>query len=165
MIDFSLIAESLTPHFWRLDKFTSYVRAGITSFQTAADTNSDFTDKISDLLKYTGQHTALEEMLNDKYDDTLRLIYIDENDNILFLGVDIPLNGETITDQLDLAVNADTPLVPTVDIGVNADTGVAVVGYNFTVFVPVAVTYVEAEMRKNLDNYVEATKRYDIQTY
>lgn len=135
---------------------------GIQSFHD--DTYLPFEAEIMEVLKYNGQHKVLEEYLNNTYDDSLRRIYIDENDVVRAFGVDIHLNGEFNSDPIDLGLNGETNS-PEVDLAINADAGVTFL-YNFTIFIPSALLGLdETLLRRRIDRWVEASRRYDIQYF
>lgn len=143
----------------------AYLEAGQEGLQSFHnDTFTPFRNDVLEVLKYNGQHGVLEEYLNNTYDNTLRRIYIDENDVVRAFGVDIHLNGEFNSDPIDLGVNGETN-TPEVALGINSDattTGV----YNFTIYIPAALSGLDEDLlRRRIDRWVEAAKRYDIQYF
>lgn len=160
-MDFNQIAEDATPTFWRVDKLTAYLKsimAGLSTFDTIL---TPFWAEVDEVIKYNGQHLVLEEYLNNTYDNTLRRIYIDENDVVRVFGVDLPLNGEFASDPIDLGINGESNS-PEVDLGINSD-ATSTGAFNFTVQIPAALTGLDEDLlRRRLDRWVEASKRYDI---
>lgn len=164
MTDFKNIARSLLPHFWRKPIFVSYVKAGVDGLQSLHDDSyTPLETKVLEWVKYNGQHMVLEEYLNNTYDNTLRRIYIDENDVTRAFGNPLALNGEFNSTITDLGLNGETN-DPEVDFGINADA--SSFGNNFTIFIPNALLGLdETLLRSRIDRWVAAGKIYDIQYF
>lgn len=159
-IDFSKVAERLTPWFWRYPIYLSYLKAALDPLQTINDTFYQYVSTTWGGLQYTGQHLALEALLNDEYDPTQRRIYIDEND-ITFVSLDLYLQGETDPSPTSLYLQGETNPSPIILYLQGEGVG----GENFTVNIPAGVTYTEDILRSRLSIFVLAGKSYNIVTF
>lgn len=154
------VAERLTPWFWRKPIFLSYLTAALTPLQNDNNAFFAFVTAVWNDLQYTGQHLALEALLNDLYDDTLRRIFIDEND-ITFEAVDLYLDGETDPTPISLYLDGEVNPAP-VSLGLD---GEGQGGDNFTVNIPTSINFNENTLRSQLDFFVVAGKNYNIVTF
>jgi len=120
-INFDLIAKQLLPHFWRntintqaeKDVFINYVQVLFSGLQYSNNDLVEFCKEIRTRLGYTGQHLALEELLNDNYDPDLRRIFIEELNNPYPEGTSIALNNETNPfTELSLSLNNEENKTP-----------------------------------------------------
>jgi len=160
-IDWNNVGTNLVPHFWRKDALLAYVHSIYAPIQELSDSLLAFQQETETFLKYTGQHKVLEEYLNDTYDVTLRRIFLTENDIAAIDAISIYLSGETTSAPLELYLSGETPTVP-VNIYLS---GEAIIGYNFTVHVPTAIVFDSSLMTSRLNNYVEASKIFNIVTF
>jgi len=159
-IDFSKVSERLTPFFWRKPIYLSYLKAALAPLQTDNGEFFSFVSATWTKLQYTGQHLALEEYLNDNYDDTLRRIFITEND-LTFDRLDLYKQGETDPTPLSLYKQGEISPAPISLYKSSEGLG----GDNFTVNIPVSITFNEDILRSQLDFYVIAGKNYNIVTF
>lgn len=159
-IDFEIVAERLTPWFWRKPIWLSYLNAALAPLQTDNTEAAAFITDVWTKLSYTGQHLALEEFLNDTYDDTLRRIFITEND-LTTPRLDLYKDGETIPAPISLYKDGEPIPAP---ISLYKD-GEGLGGDNFTINIPAAITFDEDTLRSLVDFYVIAGKNYNIVTF
>ena len=159
-IDFAKVSERLTPFFWRTPIYLSYLKSALAPLQTDNNEFFAYVSAVWTKLQYTGQHLALEEFLNDNYDDTLRRIFIDEN-NLTFERIDLYDDGEVDPTPLSLYDDGEIDPAP---ISLYDD-GEGLGGDNFTVNIPVAIVFNEDILRSQLDFYVIAGKNYNIVTF
>lgn len=164
-INFSKLAQRIVPWFWRKDILCSYLTVALSPLQTD---NSEAMEYITDTwnkLSYTGQHLALEEFLNDNYDNADRRIYISEN-NIYATSIDMYKDGETDPSPIDFYKDGETiesSISLYLDSEIVDESGGG--SYNFIVHIPSDVSYDENVLRKQLDYYVLADKNYNIVTF
>jgi len=166
--DFESIYLKLIPHFWKVTpelgtdktKFVELLKCIASALANIQDTVEQRASDQKDFLDYTGQHMSLVKLLNDVYDPLLRRIVITENDVVGVAGETWYLDGETDPENKVWYTDGETDPVPKTWY-IAADTASE---YNFTVEVPLAITFIEAEMRALLDNYVVATRLYEIIT-
>jgi hypothetical protein len=156
-INFEVVSERLTPWFWRKPVWLSYLKAALTPLQTANGEMVTFVNAIWTKLSYTGQHLALRELLNDTYDDTLRRIFIDEND-VTFDSIDLYKQPETDPSPLSIYLQSEVNPAPFSIYKQGEGTG----GDNFTINIPAAITFDEDTLRSLVDFYVIAGKNYNI---
>lgn len=142
-------------------KLLAYINSIMYSIQVLSNKLLNLQQETVDFLQYTGQHKILEEYLNDKYDVTLRRIYIVENDIEQFDPVIMGLAGEIVPSPVVIGITSDTVTIPIV----MALAGEVLVDNNFTVYIPIAIVYDENTLRAQLNNYVLAGKTYNILTY
>lgn len=159
-IDFSKVSQRLCPWFWRKPVFLSYINAALAPLQTDNTEMFSFVNTVWTKLAYTGQHLAVEEFLNDNYDDSLRRIFITEN-NIVFDSVDLYEDGETDPSPLSLYEDGETDPAPISFYQDGEGTG----GDNFTINIPTGVSYDETLLRNQVDFYLVAGKSYNIVTF
>lgn len=107
-------------------------------------------------LSITPQVCYLEKMLNDRYDDTERRIYITDGERVP--DVYIYLEDE----QKPLYIYLDSEASPVyIYTKAERETGES----DFVVHVPSTIIYNDNEMRALLDSYKLASKRYNIVTF
>jgi len=159
-IDFSVVSERLTPHFWRTPIWLSYLKAALAPLQSDNGEMVTFVNAVWVKLSYTGQHLALEEFLNDTYDDISRGIFITEN-GLVFNFVDLYEDGET--DPSPLSLYEDGEVIPA-PISLYED-GEGIGGDSFTINIPIAVSFDETLLRNQVDFYLVAGKTYNIVTF
>lgn len=159
-IDFSIVSERLTPWFWRGDVWLSYLKAALAPLQSRNTEFYSFVTQTWAKLSYTGQHLALEEFLNDTYDPINRLIAITEND-VSFDYVDLYKDGEIDPSPISLYQDGETDPLP---LALYKD-GEGLGGDNFTINIPVAVTYDEDTLRSQVNFYIITGKNYNIVTF
>ena len=166
--NFFNLGINLIPHFWRYRKtgeendLVPLVRSTLSPVQELGDDLLALQEEIADFLNYNGQHTVLEEYLNDKYDDVLRGIYITEN-NIAsqILIIDLYLDGEIDPSELSIYLDGESQPQP---FSLYLD-GESQDLFTFTINIPVAVVYDETTLRSQLTNYVVAGNNYNIVTF
>lgn len=159
-IDYSKVTQRLTPWFWRYPVFLSYLNAIMAPLQTDNAIMASFTTLVWNKLQYTGQHLALEELLNDAYDNVSRRIFIDEN-NVTSQSIDLYKSGETDPSPISLYKSGEANPSPISLYKSTEGTG----GFNFTVNIPVSIAYNEDVLRSQLDFFVLAGKNYNIVTF
>jgi len=163
------VVENLTPSFWRKtkteqeSKLIPYLRSVITPIQELSDTLYTFQYQTMLFLNYCGQHLSLENMLNDKWDSTQRRIYITEN-NIIngYVYLDLYLQGETDPTPISFYLQGESGGIP-FSLYLQGETIGAT--YNFTINVPVSISFDTNEMTKKVKNYSEAAKTFNIVTF
>lgn len=159
-INFAVVSERLAPWFWRKPIFLAYIKAALAPLQ---ENNTEFAAIVGALwakLSYTGQHLVLEEYLNDTYDDSLRRIFIDEND-LVSTSIDIYKQGENDPSPTSIYKQPETNPAPFSMYKQGEGQG----GDNFTINIPAAISFNEATLRGNVDFYVIAGKNYNIVTF
>lgn len=107
-------------------------------------------------LTITPQVCYLERMLNDRYDSSLRRIYI--SDAVWHLPLFVYMEAE----------NKPVPVYQTseakpVTVWTEGESGVAL--NDFVVFVPIGLQYNSAEMRSLIDSYKLFGTKYTIQLF
>jgi hypothetical protein len=165
-IDWNNVVLNLTPWFWRDTtsgaeaKLIPYERSMIKPVQDVSTDLYNFETETTEFLSYTGQHKVLEEYLNNNYDNTLRRIYITENDIASIDTTSMYQSGETNPDPISMYQSGETN--PTPIAFYQAGEGIS--GDNFTVYIPFAVTFDSTVVTSQLRNYVEASKNFNIVT-
>lgn len=107
-------------------------------------------------LGISGQKVKLERMLNDKYDSSVRRIYID--DAVWHLPWFLYLEAENKPEYLFLESEGQP-----VPLYTDGEAGTAL--NDFVVWVPVQVVFDTAEMRSLIDSYRLYGTKYTIQTF
>ena len=109
-------------------------------------------------LDFTGQVISLERLLNDKYDDTLRRIFISSAvaTEAYFFDEDDDFDTDIfLFDEDDSPEDTDIFLFDGFDSGVS----------NFTINIPSDVVFTEAELRALINKYKLAGKYYTIKIF
>lgn len=108
-------------------------------------------------LGITPQVVYLEKMLNDRYDATLRRIYILDGQeyNPLYIYTQLELKPVWLYTKSEVGK-------PRVDLFTAGEVGQFT--FDFVVYVPVAISFDVNEMSSLLNTYKLAGKIYDIQT-
>jgi len=162
-ITWSNVVENLIPWFWRETtngneaKILPYLRSIINPVQTISDNLLSLEETTIDFLNYNGQHKILEEYLNDLYDITLRRIYITENNIGSIDKLAIGLTSDTITSPITIGLSSEIVSIPLV-IGLS---GEILAGFNFTINIPVSITYNTIVLTAQIKNYSEASKTFN----
>ena len=167
--DVESIFLKLVPIFWKVTPETGAAKTKWVEFlKTIASSLSNGQAAIvsqatqqKNFLDYTGQHLSLVKLLNDNYDNTLRRITITENDVVGVAGEVWYLTDETDPENKVWYISGETDPAGKVWYVV-ADSANDV---NFTINIPLAVSFVEEELRALIDNYVIATKIYDLNIF
>ena len=148
---FAKFAKNALPHFFRFEWLKDFIYSLIKPLQDVSD---DFYSTISTVdlyLKYTSQHLSMEEMLNDKYDSTLRRIYITEN-NVIGQDMDIYKESETNPNPRAIYKQGEDNPVP---ILIYKQSEYPISVYNFTINMPVTITYDSDEFEYLINSYTE----------
>lgn len=159
-LDTNRLALNLIPHFKRGIKWlVAYAQCAIKPIGTVNTSLVSTTDSITEFLRYTGQHKALVELLNNRYDNSLRRITIQENNIAQVESLTFYLAGEVdpFPKTFYEAGEANPNPITIYLAGESAQT-------NFTVIFPSGLTFVEAQVRALLSSYVECSRTYNIIT-
>lgn len=153
-IEFALAAKRLLPPFLRQLKQIAWLTALVKPLQELRDDIFDtYMPDVKKRMRYNGQTVVLEAILNQFYSLTSGdLIYI-ESASVESANVFVGESGST---SFYVGKTANTA-----HAGASYDLN----AFNFTIYVPVSLTYVEAELRALVDGIRPAGTVYDIQTY
>ena len=168
-IEWDNVVENLMPSFWRKTKtnieakLVAYLRSVIAPVQDISDNLYNLQTSTMSFLDYNGQHLALENYLNDLYDNTQRRIYITENNKINELTViDLYKQNENDPTPISIYKQGESPLVP---FALYLQTETLGVTYNFTINIPASVTFDSTTLTRLVKNYSEAAKTFNIITF
>lgn len=140
----------------------AFLRCIMAPIQDLSDRLLALQEETVDFLNYNGQHGSLEEFLNDKYDPVSRGIFITENDiSSGTQAIDLYLQSEEDLSPTTIYLQGEVTRAP-VSMYLQGET---IDTNNFTVNIPVSVTFDETTVRAQLANYVIATKTYNIVTF
>lgn len=159
-IDTDKMAANLMPWFKRkIAWFLAYVKSVLNPIGTVNAMLVTFTDSITEFLRYTGQHKALVELLNNNFDSSLRRITIQENNIAQIQSLTFYKTGEVdaVPKTFYQTGEANPNPITIYKTGESQQT-------NFTVIFPAGLTYVESQVRSLLDSYVECSRTYNIIT-
>ncbi len=81
-IDYKRISENLMPFFLRKEKLKEFIYSAIKGLQDVNDLFHQYTIDTDYKLKFNAQVIYLEHVLNDKFDNTSRTIYIENISNL-----------------------------------------------------------------------------------
>lgn len=174
-IDFDELAKQLLPFFWRdtiktdAEKiiWLSYYCSFFSALNYSGDDLLRFCEEIRTRLGYTGQHLALEELLNDNYDPDERRIYIEELNNPYSEGTSLPLNNEPNPHSKILIPLNNEPqdadfFLPTND-EINDPDNIYFI--SFIIWIPLAITITEELVNALVAIYAIAPKRWIIKRF
>ncbi len=163
------VVENLTPSFWRETKtgieakIIPYLRSVIAPVQELSDELNSFQIQTMTFLDYTGQHTPLENFLNDNYDNTQRRIFIAENNIINGSSIiDLYLQGETDPSPLSVYLQGESSVTP---FSLFLQGEVIGASFNFTINIPVTISFDSTTVTRQVKNYSEAAKTFNITTF
>lgn len=164
IINFTLLNQWQLPTFLRKNKQTAWVDVFTLPYKNYHEAKQAWRGEIRYKLHHNGQVIYLEKVLNEYYNingydhqdhQGTKQIYIGNGERVF------PTYIYTTPEQqpVDLYTTAENyPLHIYTDAEIND-------GYaDFIVWVPVALTYIEAEMRALINYYID-TKIYKIKTY
>jgi len=168
-IDIEKIAFEILPSFYNFDlktgaekrKFREYIKALLSAMNDVNNSLYAKAQELETLCNYTGQHLSVVKLLNDKFDNSLRRIYITELNSISFTDFETwYLESETDPLPKTWYLYGEADPNPKTWVTLNdAD------GLDFTIFFPTALAYNEDLIRSLLSNYVMADKTYKIDTF
>jgi hypothetical protein len=163
------VVENLTPSFWRETKtgleakIIPYLRSVVAPIQELSDDLNLFQTQTMTFLDYTGQHLALENYLNDNYDNTQRRIFINENNIVTGATlIDLYLQGETDPSPQDIYLQGEPSGTP-FSLYLQGEVIGAI--YNFTINIPVTISFDSTVVTRQVKNYSEAAKTFNIVTF
>ena len=133
-----------------------FLQSCLSGLQTINDSFYSYVVNVKEDLKYNGQIINLTKRLNDLYDNTLRRIYISNQQGITTKY--IFNNAERQTDYIYNTIEASTPFY----LGNNSEMGIE---FDFIVYVPASLVYESENFNATINRYRLADKRYKIETY
>jgi len=133
-----------------------FLQACLSGLQTLNDKFYVYIFGIKEDLKFNGQGIYLVRRLNDLYDNTLRRIYIVNQQGITDKYVF--RNSESQTTYVYRIGEAATPFY----IGRISEQGTE---HDFIIYVPVSLVYVEDNFNATVSRYKLVNKRYKIEKY
>ena len=136
--------------------FLRFLQSCLSGLQTLNNKFNAYTQSVQEDIKFNGQKIYLQRRLNDLYDPTNRAIYIVTSQNIETKYIFD--NSESQTDYIYNIIEASAPFY----IGDISEAGL---GYEFIVYVPVALVYNDEAFDATINRYKAVDKRYIIQTY
>lgn len=133
------------------------IESVMASIQVLQDKLFSLQQETTVFLSYTGQHLALEALLNDNYDNVQRRIYIQENNTAPVEPIELALTSEASQNPIEFGLSGEVAIAP-IDLGLSTENFTFA---NFSIIYPSTVFINESEARGKLANYVLAAKNYD----
>jgi len=170
-INFAEMARRILPFFWEFtietdSKKTDFVHLEEVLFGSIQPTNEEFIalcEFIRDRLAYSGQVLSLVTLLNDKYDDPLRRIFIECLGANFVEGSDLYNNDEEDPTPIDLYNNLENPPAPlTLWNNDEVTDPSSLYGISFIIHIPADVPQSDELIRALLAFYVIAVQQYKI---
>lgn len=158
--NFKNFAINLLPNFYRFEWLKGFISSMIAPLQTLSDDFYAEMYRHNTYLTYTGQHLAMETMLNDTYDADIRRIYITEND---IVGHSIDIYKESETDPSPTVIYKQSEINP-VSITIYKQSEFPLSLYNFTINIPVTISYDSDRFDALITSYVD-NKTYNVVTF
>jgi hypothetical protein len=155
-VDLGRLATWLVPKALRKDRFLVMVKAGVLALYVTYNAFLRYRDAKSYQLRITPQKCYLERLLNDRFDSTDRRIRI--VDAVWHLPSFIFQEPE-LKPEYEYQEGEAAPRY----LYQEGEVGIA--RLDFVVRVPMAVAFVDAEMRAMLDQYKLFGTKYTIQTF
>jgi len=159
-VDFQNFSTNALAWFYRFEWLKDFIFSIIAPLQ---DINDEFYARmvtVNNYLSYTSNHLAMEELLNDNYDLDLRRIYITEN-NITGQLIDIYQEAETTPLPVSIYKQGEVNPIPIVTY---KQSELPVSLYDFTINIPISITYDSDIFDKLVTSYVD-TKTYNVVTF
>lgn len=156
VIDYVKLVTQRVPIDLRFDDLMAYLMALVGPLVYLYNKLLAFRDSIIYKLTITPQVAYLEKMLNDRYDNALRRIYIED--------------GES-TNAIPLYTKAELQPVILYTKGENQPISLYTKGeagqftFDFVVWVPLGLTFDETEMTALVNTYKLVSKFFKIQTF
>lgn len=153
-IDLYYLINVLLPPVHRLEEIIYYLRASIKPLDELLQNFYSFFDAIEYDLQFNGQVIMLEHLLNDKFDNVDRGIYITDAVNVgnLFLF------NKTEDNEQTFLFNSDEEETPTY-----LKNRAEIQNFDFIVNVPAAVTFNEDQLKFYVNKYRCFGKRWKIE--
>jgi hypothetical protein len=168
-INWNNVVENLIPSFWRETKtglearVLPYLRSIIKPLQDLSDVLYLLEINTKAFLDYTGQDLALENYLNDNYDNTQRRIFITENNVINGTQtVDIYLQGESDPSPTSVYLQVESGGIP---FSLYLAGEAVSPSYNFTINIPSSISFDSTLITRQIKNYSEASRVFNIITF
>ena len=158
--DFAKFAKNLLPWFYRFGWLKDFIYSLIKPLQDVSDNFYSTISTVDTYLKYTSQHLSMEEMLNDRYDSTLRRIYITEND-VIGSDKDIYQQSEINPEPRSIYQQGEDNPVP---INIYQESEYPILTYSFTINIPVAITYNSDQFEALIGAYI-GERTYNVVTF
>jgi hypothetical protein len=163
------VVENLTPDYWRKTKagleakIIANLRSIIKPIQELSDNLEAYQFQTMQFLDYTGQNIALENLLNDNYDNLQRRIFITEN-NVTNQAViiDIYLQGESDPSPTSIYLQGEVSPTP---FSFYLQGEVIQTLYNFTINIPSSISFDTNLVTRQVKNYSESAKTFNIITF
>jgi len=159
-VNYNNFIVNALPWFYRFEWLKDFIYSIIDPLQTINDDFYYVMVTVNNYLSYTSNHLAMEEMLNDKYDENLRRIYITEN-NITGHVIDIYQQQETDPSPTFIYKQGEINPAP---ISMYKQTEFPLSAVDFTLNFPVSTIYDADVLDKLIKSYVD-TKAYNVVTF
>lgn len=160
-LNFKEAFSYLIPGRIRTTKFKDWIGALLAPLQSLNVAFAEYVSTTRYDLSFNGQVVYLEHILNDKFDDVDRRIYIDDPAG---QQVFTPYLFNRVEQQPPLIIRNKSEALPTPFL---YNVPELVVTNDFVVHVPISVfnSTVEAQMKALMNKYRIAGKRYTFQTF
>lgn len=153
-LDLQYLRLILIPIRLRKQKFLLFMRVIFTPLNYVQTLFNQFFNNIKNDLSFTGQVIYLEHLLNDKFDNSLRRIYIDEASNIEELFVFQSNESDELTHIYQYNENpAEHYLFSNMEIESDND---------FTIVLPIGLSFDINYLTAIVNRYKTASVRYNI---
>lgn len=162
--DITKFVTYLLPSFLRKAKQIAWIKACLAPMNTL---NADLVQFVTDTryrLNFTGQVISLQRLLNDKFDNTLRRIYIGDGNNIEKFVARTGSNNPPAPEQKVFATGASSYAGEDFAIFATSETGSSEL-YDFTINIPSALTYNANTLNALVNIYKRAGRKYKILTF
>jgi hypothetical protein len=168
------IAEKLLFHRWRKNidgtikvVFLNYYFCMFSAIEYSNDSLVEFCEQSRLRLNYTGQHLALEELLNDTYDNILRRIFITEVNNSQIDGHNVALNNVfNPFSTVNIGLNNEINDLPT-DVGLNSELAdsESILFVSFIINIPIDILVTDELISALVAVYAIAGKQWIIERF
>lgn len=133
-----------------------FLKACLAGLQTLNNNFYSYAIEVKEDLKYNSQVINMTKRLNDLYDNSLRRIYISNQQGIVDKFI-----FNSSERQLDYVYNTIEGSAPFY-IGNNSERGIE---FDFIVYIPASLVYVSENFNATINRYKFDDKRYKIETY
>lgn len=162
--DITRFVTYMLPSFLRKSRQVAWLKALLKPIDTLNADLVQFNADTRYALNFTGQVISLERLLNDKFDNSLRRIFIGDGNNTEVILARTGSNALPATEQLAYRTGASAYTGEDFNVFVTSQGGSNQL-FDFQVNIPTALVYDAGKLKSYLTTYKRAGKKYKIVTF
>lgn len=157
-IDMKKLGKRVLPHFLRKPNVILFLNSCLDVLQGLNDEMVVFAEAIDTKVRQTSQVIYLEKLLNDRFDPTLKRIFIQNTSEVNFLYIRNNVEGQPQTVFLSNNSEGAGPVY------YENNSEIAALD-DYIINVPASASIDEDELRSQVNVYNLAGKKYDVITF